>query len=189
MATSAAVIPILTNEIVKVPFATRTGKPEEVTININLEKGVTVQYADLKLSGDQGYLSGADLTISVNGTEQLPGLHWVGEAGKKTIHYNIATKLYDGLNRFNVIYNTAYGVLSDQQCVVNAEIVLTLIKPTTGSPGYTVGKVVKSGFWDKFGQTVRESANYLIAFGVIGAIAISGVAYLAHDAERYNPKS
>jgi len=161
MVSSSSIIPILTNETVKVPFGTLIGEVREFSKRISFEKGVKIQKAELRLTGQQGYLSGAGLDVAMNGLEQKPGIDWhAGENGKKTSTYNVTTLLMDGVNTFSVVYSTAFGVLTEQQCITSVDLIVQLDKPNTGSPGYTTGDPVESGFWDRLGHTVKEGANY-----------------------------
>jgi hypothetical protein len=179
MVRSVVRVPILSAEQIKVAPGTSIGKLENFTKNVNFGKDVQLIKAELKVRATQTYLSGADLLINVNGIV-LSSLQWHGfENGSKTKEWIVTSAILDGVNSWDITYTLAFGTVTEQIAVVNMELVLTIEKPNAGDDGVDVGETTETGTKAKIGQALRESANFIVAIGVLGAIITAG-GYIAY---------
>jgi hypothetical protein len=175
MVTTEQVIPIMVNEIVKVEFGNSIGKVEDFTKRVDFKKGVSLIDARLTIGATQTDLSGARVSISMNGIELTPELEWHGlENGKKSKTFQVNSLVHDGINKFSVVYTTAFGVLIEQKAVVNVTLDLLLENPKQGEDPIEVGKTTEDDLLTRAGQKVREGAQLILGIGLVFALVTGG---------------
>jgi hypothetical protein len=175
----------MTNEIVKIPFGSSIGKVEDFSKRIDLKKGVKLIDARLVINATQTYLSGSNVTIAMNGQVLEPSLVWDAFANSKVGKtYQVSTLLRDGVNKFSVVYTTAFGVLSDQSAIVNAELNILLEKPEQGKPGIATGDTVEDNLGEKIVRGARESINVIVGLGILAAVLMTGYGYAVHESKK-----
>ena len=121
---------LVSNEIVEVKFGQTIGRIEKFDSPLRLEKGAVILEASLRLSAEQTYLSGASLTVSMNGSNLKPALSWKAfENVQRSMTYNVSPIILVGENTYTVLYSTAFGTLGDQRANVNLELLVLLEVP------------------------------------------------------------
>jgi hypothetical protein len=168
---------ILSNERLLVPFGNTIGKIDQHKKKIELGFGARVEGAVLEIAATQTYLSGADITVSMNKTELRPPLMWNAfETDTKRKEYPVATEFGSGVNTFTVLYRTAFGALSDQVASITMVLVLTLVVPEATSPGVEVGGTddVSESLKDKVAKGIKDTSSILIGLAVVGVVSWAG---------------
>lgn len=170
-------IPVLTHEVLKVPFGQTLGKLDQFKKKIELSRGTTVESATLDITTSQTYLSGADLSLSMNSKLLRPEIEWQAFENEIKRHsYDVTTEFLSGINLFSAIYRTAFGVLSDQELDLSATLILNLVVPEQASPGVEVGGTDKTSesTGTKVLQGVKDAAGLIAGIAVVGVIAWAG---------------
>lgn len=183
LGTSVQSIPIFAAEIVKVEPLASIGKVDNFTKRVDFKDGTRLIKAELTVKATQTFLSGASLNVAINEKSLTPQVSWHGfENGRKTATYNVTAAMLDGQNSFDLVYVLAYGTLTGQQCVVDAELIVTTERDDF-KPGVEVGKTTETGIGSKIGQGLREVAGWIVAIGFLGALAAGGAYYIKAKAD------
>lgn len=168
---------ILNHEVLKVPFGQTLGKLDQFKKKLELARGSRVESATLDVVASQTFLSGADLSLSMNSKQLRPILEWHAlENNRKSHSYDVTTEFLSGVNVFSAVYRTAFGVLSDQELDLSAVLVLNLVVPEASSPGVEIGKTDKTSesVGTKVVQGAKDAAALIAGLAVVGVIAWAG---------------
>jgi hypothetical protein len=182
-------IALLRNEILQVKFGSTIGDLASFKKRIEFSKGTQIVNAQLDVTGQQTYLSGADISVTMNGRILKPRLMWHAlENGVKSIIYNVTTDVANGINTFSGLYTTAFGVLSDQRADLSMTLVLDLLVEDFNDEGASVGGTAKPGQTRAaIAKRFEESFNVIVGALVITAVAVSGV-YIVNKKTDFNLK-
>lgn len=168
---------LISNEIVEVKFGQTLGQIEKFDSTITLKKGASITKAELILASDQTYLSGANLSVTMNRQYLSPPLRWHAfESVKRSVTYDVTRLVVVGLNTYSVLYSTAYGTAGDQRANVNLDLVLTLEVADASAPGAGATPAKEDVNWtDKITETLKTSGKLILAATVVTAVVIGGV--------------
>jgi hypothetical protein len=167
-------VPILSNKVIKIKFGESTGSINDFTKRIDFVKGAKLISATLRVKALQTYLSGASLDIVMNGLALDGQMNWHAlEQHQKSQDWLVSSLVLDGQNKFSFVYSSAAGVLSEQQMTVTAELILRIEKEA-GTPGVEIGNTTETGIKAKVGQALREGADFIVAVGILGSVALAG---------------
>lgn len=174
MVRRAVVISLLTNEELVVKLGNTLGQLDTFSKRIELTKGTVLEKATLVVSAFQTYLSGAEVSVTLNKKVLTPSLNWHAFENKTiSKDYDVTDILTLGINEFSGLYKTAYGVLSDNKASVTIVLSLLVNVPDVSSPGVEAGRTTSKDTLRNVGQVVREVLNYIIAAGAIGGVVIA----------------
>jgi len=166
-------ITILSNEVLVVKLGNTLGELDTFSKRIGLMKGATLTKATLTLEASQTYLSGAEVMLSMNGSNLKPVIQWHAfETKSKTIKYDVSDILALGVNTFAGIYKTAYGVLNDNKANITVTLTVELEVPVAGQSGITTGNTTSNDNLRNVGQLVREGIIYIVALvATVGVVS------------------
>jgi hypothetical protein len=171
-------VPILRNQVLKVEFGKSLGIASNFEKRINLTgSGTKLISAILEVTASQTYLSGAEISLTMNQRILMPSMMWHAlENGVKSIFYDVTTSMVDGVNSFSGLYRTAFGVLSDQLANISTTLVLELETQGSDVDPVEVGGTKEPGATTNvIAQKLKDASNLIIAGVIIGVIAISGI--------------
>jgi hypothetical protein len=149
-----------------------TSKVEEYSKTMIWDsKKVGVIGATLSLRTNQTYLSGAQVDLIINGKQRIT-MNWNAfETIERVKSLDVLGSVLNGTNTFKVVYTIAYGALSPQVAIVNAELNLVLRGQREGTKDPVIeGGLTDDNFWPKIGIALRNHAVLLIA----GTVAVGG---------------
>jgi hypothetical protein len=173
---------LISNQIVEVKFGQTIGRIEKFDSPLRLEKGTTLISAQLRLEAEQTYLSGASLSLSMNGSNLKPVLSWNAfENVRRSVEYNVSPIVLVGQNTYSVLYSTAFGAIGDQRANVNLDLLVILEVPDASVPGAKVNTAKQDVNWtERVSDFVKGSTKALFATAVIAVVVVGG-AYVAFN--------
>lgn len=169
-------VPLLRNQVLKVEFGKTLGVLGDFEKRIEFAQGTRVLDAFLEVTASQTYLSGADISLSMNDRLLLPAMMWHAlENGTKSMTYNVTTEVVNGVNKFSGIYRTAFGTISDQLANISETLILDLIV-SSGEPEVKVGGTKQPGATTNvIAQKLKDASNIIIGGAIVAIVAISGI--------------